>query len=136
MTLSSNYPEIRLIHIWAVTASGLLFLIRGSALLLGVRWPRWTGLRFLSYTIDTTLLTAALMLTTIIQQYPFVDGWLTVKIALLIVYIALGIAALKRDQAPKTRLWCFVAALLVYAYIIGVALAHHPLGFFTDLFDL
>ena len=30
-------------------------------------------LRFLSYTIDTVLLTAALMLATILHQYPFVQ---------------------------------------------------------------
>jgi uncharacterized membrane protein SirB2 len=42
-------------------------------------------LRYLSYTIDTVLLTAALMLTAIVQQYPFVHAWLTVKVVLLAV---------------------------------------------------
>ena len=47
-------------------------------------------LRYLSYTIDTVLLTAALMLATILHQYPFVHAWLTVKVLLLVVYIVLG----------------------------------------------
>lgn len=44
-------------------------------------WP----LRFLSYTIDTILLTAALMLMTIVAQYPFVDSWLTIKLNLVLL---------------------------------------------------
>ena len=47
-------------------------------------------LRYLSYTIDTVLLTAALMLATILHQYPFVHAWLTVKVLLLVVYVVLG----------------------------------------------
>lgn len=42
-------------------------------------------MRILSWTIDTTLLSAALMLMTIVRQYPFVHGWLTVKVLLLVV---------------------------------------------------
>ena len=35
-----------------------------------------------TYTIDTVLLTAALMLATLLHQYPFVHAWLTVKVLL------------------------------------------------------
>jgi uncharacterized membrane protein SirB2 len=88
------YAQIRLVHIGAVVASGVLFLLRGLALNLGANWPRAAAIRYLSYTIDTVLLTAALMLMTIVQQYPFVQGWLTVKVLLLNVYIVLGAFAL------------------------------------------
>jgi uncharacterized membrane protein SirB2 len=44
-------------------------------------------LRYLSYSIDTVLLTAALMLATILHQYPFVHGWLTTKVLLLFCYV-------------------------------------------------
>jgi uncharacterized membrane protein SirB2 len=125
------YPQIRLTHIVAVLASGGLFLIRGLALNLGARWAMAAPLRYLSYTIDTVLLTAALMLATILHMYPFVHGWLTVKVALLVVYIVLGSLALKRAKAPKARWASYIAALLVYAYIISVARAHHPLGVFV-----
>jgi uncharacterized membrane protein SirB2 len=46
------------------------------------------------------------MLMTIVRQYPFVHGWLTVKVVLLVVYI--------------------LAALLVFGYIYSVARAHDP----------
>jgi uncharacterized membrane protein SirB2 len=122
------YPQIRLTHIIAVLASGGLFFLRGLAVNLGARWAMAAPLRYLSYAIDTVLLTAALMLATILHQYPFVHGWLTVKVLLLVVYIVLGSFALKRGRTATTRLVCWLAALAVYAFIISVARAHHPLG--------
>jgi uncharacterized membrane protein SirB2 len=122
------YLQIKWTHIAAVIASGVLFVLRGIAVQAGARWAMAAPLRYLSYAIDTTLLIAAMMLITILHQYPFVQAWLTVKVCLLVVYIALGTFALKRGRTRRVRLVCFFAALAVYAFIISVALAHHPLG--------
>jgi uncharacterized membrane protein SirB2 len=122
------YPEIRWVHIAAVLTSGSLFALRGIAMLAGARWYMAAPLRYLSYTIDTVLLTAAFMLATILHQYPFVHAWLTVKVLLLIVYVVLGSYALKRGATRLVRAWAFLAALLVYGYILGVARAHDPRG--------
>lgn len=123
------YLQIRTIHIWSVTASGALFALRGAALnLLGAGWTRALPLRITSWTIDTVLLTAALMLMTIVQQYPFVDSWLTVKVLLLVVYIGLGTVALRPQRPRRVRLVAYAAALVVFGYIVTVARAHDPLG--------
>ncbi|HMN46267.1 MAG TPA: SirB2 family protein [Povalibacter sp.] len=122
------YPQIRHVHIAAVLLSGGLFVLRWLSINLGARWPMAAPARYLSYTIDTVLLTAALMLATILHQYPFVHGWLTVKVLLLVVYIVLGTFALKRGRTRATRLAWGFAAIIVYAFIISVARAHHPLG--------
>lgn len=125
------YPEIRLVHIAAVLASGTLFLMRGLALFAGARWAMAAPLRYLSYTIDTVLLTAALMLMTIVRQYPFVHAWLTVKVLLLVVYIVLGLMAFWGGRTRAMRVGCWVAAMAVFAFIVSVARAHDPLGFFS-----
>jgi uncharacterized membrane protein SirB2 len=122
------YSEIKAVHIAAVIASGLLFLLRGGAVQLGASWAMAAPLRYLSYTIDTVLLTAALMLATIIHQFPFVQGWLTAKVLLLVVYIVLGSFALKRGRTRAVRTSCWIAALLVYLFIFSIARAHNPLG--------
>jgi uncharacterized membrane protein SirB2 len=126
--LSEFYPEIKWVHIAAVICSGALFLVRGTGVLAGGRWPMWVPLRYLTYTVDTVLLTAALMLITILHQYPFVNGWLTAKVCLLVVYIVLGTFALKRARNLRTRAWCFAAALAVFLFIVGIARAHSPWG--------
>ena len=122
------YPQIKAVHIAAVIASGLLFLVRGGAVQLAASWAMAAPLRYLSYTIDTVLLTAALMLAVIIHQFPFVQGWLTAKVLLLVVYVVLGSFALKRGRTRAVRTSCWVAALLIYLFIVSIARAHSPLG--------
>jgi uncharacterized membrane protein SirB2 len=125
------YPDIKWVHVAAVIASGLLFALRGIGALAGAAWPMYAPLRYLSYTIDTALLTAALMLATILHQYPFVHAWLTAKVLLLVLYIVLGSLALKRARTRAARAWCFAAAVGLYLFIASVARAHHPLGLFA-----
>jgi uncharacterized membrane protein SirB2 len=127
------YPEIRLAHILAVIASGSLFFARGLAVVVGAAWARAAPLRYLSYSIDTVLLTTALMLATILRQYPLQQAWVTVKVALLIVYVVLGFAAFWKAKTRGTRLALWLAALAVFAFIVSVARAHHPLGFLRAL---
>lgn len=128
------YPEIRLVHIGAALTSGGFFLLRGLMLFAGYRGAAMAApLRFFSYTVDTVLLTAALMLTTIIKQYPFVHGWLTVKVVLLLVYIALGMLAFHARIGRGARLGCWFAALAAFAFIYTVARAHHPAGLLAPL---
>jgi uncharacterized membrane protein SirB2 len=127
--MSEFYLQIKCAHIVAVLASGALFALRGAGVLAGARWPMWAPLRHLTYTIDTVLLTAALMLATILHQYPFVHGWLTVKVLLLVVYIVLGTFALRRARTQRARAWSYAAALVVFLFIVSVARAHHPAGF-------
>ena len=122
------YPQIRFVHILAVCLSGGLFALRGLGILARMRWPQAAPVRYLSYGIDTVLLTAALMLVTILPGALFANGWLTAKLALLVVYVALGVYALRRGRTPAARAVCYVAALLVFATIFGIARYHHPLG--------
>ena len=58
----------------------------------------------------------------------FANGWLAAKLVLLVAYVVLGSYALKRGRTPKIQRTCFVAALVVFAIMIGIARAHHPLG--------
>jgi uncharacterized membrane protein SirB2 len=92
------------------------------------RWANYVILRRLSYAIDTVLLGSAVAMVGILHQFPFVSSWLTAKILLLVVYILLGIFALRRGRTRLTRQGCFVAALSVYAFIISVAMTHNPRG--------
>jgi uncharacterized membrane protein SirB2 len=123
------YPQIKWVHIACVLASGTLFALRGLLVQAGhAGAAQWTPVRWLSYAIDTTLLTAALMLLSILPGALFANGWLTTKLVLLVVYVVLAMLALKRARTPGARLAFYVAALVTYVYMLGVARMHHPLG--------
>ncbi len=127
------YLPIKSVHIVAVIASGLLFFLRGLLVLNGKTWAMSAPLRYLSYTIDCVLLTAALMLATMLPSAVFANGWLHVKLALLLLYIILGSIALKRGKSPSTRWACFLSAIGIYAFMLTVARTHQPSGVFYHL---
>ena len=122
------YPQIKHAHIGLALLSGGVFALRGALLLAGLRWPDAAPVRYLSYTIDTALLTAAMMLLTILPGALYANGWLAVKIALLVVYVVLGTFALRRGRTRRARVICYVAALLAFAQVYGIARTHHPAG--------
>lgn len=125
------YPQVRGVHIGAVLTSGLIFALRGAGVLAGARWPMRAPLRYLSYAVDSVLLTAALMLLAMLPAEVFATHWLAVKLALLVVYIVLGSLALRRARSARSRALCFAAALAVYAAMFGIARTHQPLGWLT-----
>lgn len=131
--MSDYYLELRHIHIAAVFLSGALFFLRGLALNLGAGWPRAKPLRRLSQLIDTVLLASALLLMLAVQQYPFVQAWLTVKLVLLVVYVALGFMAFWRGRSRGQRLLFWLAAMAVFLFIVTVARSHNPLGILAGI---
>lgn len=123
------YPQVKWLHVACVIASGCLFALRGALVLAGRHgFAMHPAVRYASYAIDTVLLTAALMLATMLRAYPFVQGWLTAKVLLLIVYVGLGTLALKRARTARGRALSYAAALAVFVAIVGIARAHHVAG--------
>ena len=122
------YPQIKHAHIGLALLSGGLFALRGLLLLLDVRWANAAPVRYFSYTVDTALLTAAMMLLTILPSALYANGWLAVKVVLIVVYVVLGVFALRRGRSRRARAISYVAALLVFAQIYFIARSHHPLG--------
>jgi uncharacterized membrane protein SirB2 len=122
------YNQIRFVHIWAISISGFLFFLRAFFSLIGANWPRNFALRMLVYLVDITLLTAAAMLWTILPKEIFENGWLHLKITLVVFYIIAGFGAMREKFTKNLRIgFCFLAALF-YFLIIGIARAHNPLG--------
>lgn len=128
------YPQIKAVHVGCVLLSIALFGTRGLMMLAG--WWRVAlslSLRVTSWTIDTTLLSSALLLLTILPGAMFANHWLALKLVLLLVYIGCGRMALQRRCGQGRRLAWYVAALATVAWMYGIAKAHHPLGWLHGL---
>ncbi len=127
------YLAIKYLHVACVILSGSGFLLRGL-LMLGdspLLQQRW--LKIVPHVNDTVLLAAAIALSVIIGQYPFVDSWVTAKVFGLIGYIILGSLALRPGHSKAVRSVSWVLALLVFAYIVSVAVMHNPRGILAVL---
>ena len=136
MPLSSYVAEIKLAHVAAVVLSGALFLVRGVLVLAGSQARALAvPVRFLSYSIDTILLLAALLLLTVLPAALYANGWLWVKLLLLPLYVALGWMALRKSATHAVRFGLFAAAVLAYLMMASIARAHHPLGWLGPWFN-
>lgn len=113
---------IKMIHMSTALISISLFLLRGFWVLRGSSMMTKKWVKIVPHVNDTILLVTAIILAMMIQQYPFVDAWLTAKFVALLVYIVLGMFALKRAKEMKNKILFFVLALMMFSYIVGVAL--------------
>ena len=120
------------LHIACAITSYTLFVFRGIWSLRGSPIMRQRWIRIVPHVVDTLLLASAIALAVAIRQYPFVDAWLTAKVAGLLLYIGLGFVALRFGKRRSTRLFAWLMAQAVFAYIVLVAIQHNPVPFFIE----
>lgn len=129
-----NYAILKWIHVSAVALSLCGFTARGLGAARHAAWIRHPRTRAAVHVVDTVLLASAIGMLWILHVSPLALPWLRAKIVGLILYIALGSMALGRDRsfragdAGRLRFACWIAALVVFAYIVSVALTKSPRG--------
>jgi uncharacterized membrane protein SirB2 len=135
-----SYAALKLIHISTVAISGAGFMARGRGAFRGEAWVRSRAARTLPHLVDTILLLSALGMLWVIRLSPWTLPWLRAKIIGLVLYIGLGMFALRslrRAQLSSATgskavpLAAWIMALLVFGYIISVALTKSPRGIFA-----
>ena len=124
----SNYSLTLMTHVALVYLSGGFFFLRGIWMMTDSRLLQTRPVRILPHVIDTFLLLSGFTLAYLISTYPFVAGWLTAKLILLVAYIVLGVFALKRAKTKVLRIIFFTAALATYGFMITIALNKSPMG--------
>jgi uncharacterized membrane protein SirB2 len=128
------YPIVRDVHVACVAISGAGFALRWMWALMGSPLLAARAVRVLPHLVDTVLLTSAAALSIMAGQYPLVHGWLTAKVLGLVLYIGLGTVALRRGRTRGQRARAGLAAMLVFGFIVSVALSKRPAGFLHGLF--
>ena len=100
-------------------------MMQGSAALK----QRWA--KIAPHIVDTMLLTSAIALAVKIDQDPIHDAWLSAKVLGLLLYIGLGMMALRFGKTRRARVSAWIAAQLVFLYIVLVAVTKNPMLFFV-----
>ena len=117
---------IKNVHVVTVLVSVTLFVLRGVWMLRDSprRYARWA--RVVPHVNDSMLLFSGVGLALLSQQYPLREEWLTAKLVGLLLYIALGLVALRWGKTKRVRATAWVAALAVFVYIVAVAVTRSP----------
>ncbi|WP_324780711.1 SirB2 family protein [Thiobacillus sedimenti] len=123
------YSLVKHVHLTTIGITLTLFVLRGVWMMTGSARLQARWVRVVPHVNDTLLLASGLGLAVMLGQYPLVDGWLTAKFFGLLAYIVLGTVALKRGRTKGVRVAAWIGALLVFGYIVAVALAHDPFPF-------
>lgn len=125
-----SYAALKMIHVASVVVSYLLFSLRSMWMMRGsaVLQQRWV--KITPHVVDTILLMSAITLAVQIQQDPINDSWLSAKVAGLLIYIGLGMMALRFAKTRKMRISAWIAAQAAFLYIVLVALTKNPILLF------
>lgn len=117
----SAYSIVKQTHSGFAYLSILLFAIRGALLLaekheLLAKKP----LKILPHVIDTVLVGCALALLAM-GATAFPGTWLAAKVVGLILYVGLGVVALRLAKTKAAKAGALAAALVVALYLVKVA---------------
>ncbi len=130
------FALLKALHISFALLSVCGFTLRGYWALRDNPLRRHKAARVLPHIVDTALLATALAMLWIWRLSPLELPWVMAKIVALLLYIALGMVALRFASTGRTRALAYGGALCVAAYIISVALSHSVWGPFSSLVRL
>tara|TARA_R110002110_G_scaffold95455_1_gene246459 strand:- start:22682 stop:23077 length:396 start_codon:yes stop_codon:yes gene_type:complete len=130
----SAYQVLLTIHVSCAFISISGFMLRYYWKIKHPALLRHRLVKVLPHVIDTLFLLSAIGLLSVLSFGLLNQGWLMHKIGLLAVYIVLGMIALGNKYTKRRRLIAFIAAVLVFIYILGIAFTKTALSWLLYLF--
>ena len=124
-----SYAALKMIHVTSVAISYLLFSLRSVWMMQGSTALQQRWVKITPHIVDTVLLTSAIALAIMIHQNPIHNSWLSAKVVGLLLYIGFGMIALRFGKTRKARISAWIAAQIVFFYIVLVAVTKNPLLF-------
>ncbi|MES0371462.1 MAG: SirB2 family protein [Mariprofundaceae bacterium] len=122
---------IKLVHLLCVLLSILFFTGRGVVMFYDASFVSRFWVRRVAAGIDTVLLFSGISLAWLTEQLPWQDSWLGAKLALLLLYILLGMGAFHWGRGRSVKMTFWVAALGTYAVMVFIAMTKTPWPFTT-----
>jgi len=123
------FEATKLLHVSCAFLSIGGFFLRGFWMVLDNALLQHRLSKVVPHIVDTLLLGSAIAMLVMWQVSPMEVNWLLAKIIALLVYIGLGMVALRFGRTRGAKVTAWLAALLTAAYIVSVAYAKSPWGF-------
>ena len=125
------YFDAKLAHVVFAGLSIFLFVLRGAFTLVAARPLTHRVWKILPHVVDTLLLALGMWLAIMLRLNPLHVTWLGVKLLCVIGYIVLGVLAFRLRRPRWLKLGLFGAAILLFAFIVSIAILHDPRGIFA-----
>jgi uncharacterized membrane protein SirB2 len=128
-----NYLLIKQIHMSLALISIAGFMLRWFWRMIQSPLAMTRAARVVPHVVDTFFLGTAVLLSTIAAGNSLSAAWFSAKITGLVLYILLGMAAMHSAPTVRRSVPAFIAAVLVFAWVVTVAVTKSPLGFLQHL---
>jgi uncharacterized membrane protein SirB2 len=113
---------IKTIHIVCALLSISGFVGRGILMIKGSPLLKARWVKVSPHIIDTVLLVSAITLASQWGWPALQMPWLLAKIIALLLYIVLGSLALRPGRPQSIRIFAWLSAIIIFAYIVLVAM--------------
>lgn len=123
------YMAFKHLHMSLALLTFIGFIARAILAFMGSPILQKKFVKIAPHIIDTIFLASAIALMIIMQQYPFVNTWLTAKIFGLIAYIIFATVTIKRAPNNTVRAVFFTLSIAAFAYTAKVAITKNALFF-------
>lgn len=120
------YLAFKHLHSTLALISIIGFIARFALCFVNPKTLQKKWLKIAPHIIDTFLLLSAFALMFLLQQYPFVNHWLTAKVIALLAYIGFGLMTLKFAKANMQRVIFGLLAIASFGYIMATAITKNP----------
>ena len=129
------YLTVKLVHISFAILSIAGFALRGFWMFRLSTNLDGAVVRIAPHVVDSVFLITGIWLLVLLQLNVAEQSWLIAKFVALILYIVLGVIALRRGRTMQIRTAAFAAALATYLYIAGAALNKSPASWMVFVAD-
>lgn len=124
------YLALKHLHLTFVALSLLIFVVRGLWLFMHSSMLDKKLFKIAPHIINTVMLVSGIILAVHLGMKPGEHTWLMAKIIGLVVFIIVGVGAFKVSH-PLAQKILWIDALVVFAYIVSVAITKSPMGFLS-----
>lgn len=126
------YEILKHSHLTALLISFTLFFVRGLLMMRESNASKHRAFLIAPHIINFILIGTGICLAVTLHLNPANQPWLAVKLIALVAYIVLGVLTFKHPvMMVRKTLW--LSALIVFAFIVSVAISKNPLGFLAAI---
>jgi len=122
---------LKTIHMCCALISFTGFLFRAYLMVNDSKWLNHKIVLVTPHLVDTVFLLSGFSMAFVLNMGLFAQGWLTLKIFLLMFYLLFVGIALNRGKTKSIRIGSFFLAIVTFVYIVGIAVNKTGISWFA-----
>ena len=125
------FLTLKTIHMCCALISFTSFLFRAYLMVNDSKLLNHKFILVTPHLIDTLFLLSGFSMAFVLNMGLFAQGWLTMKIILLMFYLLYVGIALNRGKTKSVRVVSFFLAVFTFVYIVGIAVNKTGISWFA-----